>query len=44
VLAEFARDLKVVLVAEDARGRVVARRSTRLARLLPQAFRLLPPP
>jgi cytidine deaminase len=44
VLAEFARDLRVVLVAEDARGRIVARRTTRLARLLPQAFRLRPPP
>ncbi len=40
VLAEFALDLKVLLVAEDARGRVVARSSARLASLLPRAFRL----
>jgi cytidine deaminase len=44
VLAEFARDMRVVLIAEDARGRIVGRRTTRLARLLPQAFRLVPPP
>jgi cytidine deaminase len=42
VLAEFAREMKVVLVAEDARGRVVARRTESLSRLLPQAFRLAP--
>ncbi len=40
VLAEFARDMKLVMVAEDARGRVVARKSARLAALLPSAFRL----
>jgi cytidine deaminase len=44
VLAEFASDLRVILVAEDARGRVTARRSARLASLLPQAFRLRPVP
>jgi cytidine deaminase len=41
VLAEFARDLQFLLVAEDdATGRVVARKSARLAGLFPQAFRL----
>jgi cytidine deaminase len=41
VLAEFARDMVVVLVAEDdAAGKLVARRSVRLSALLPQAFRL----
>jgi cytidine deaminase len=40
VLAEFARDMRLVMVAEDARGRVIARRSARLAALLPSAFRL----
>jgi cytidine deaminase len=40
VLAEFARDMTLVMVAEDARGRVIARKSARLAALLPRAFRL----
>jgi cytidine deaminase len=41
VLAEFAHDMTVVLVAEDdAAGELVARRSVRLSALLPQAFRL----
>ena len=40
VLAEFARDMKLVMVAEDDRGRVIARKSARLAALLPHAFRL----
>jgi cytidine deaminase len=45
VLAEFAHDLddlRVVMVAEDARGggRITARKSSRLSALLPQAFRL----
>ena len=40
VLAEFARDMKVLLLAEDARGRVAARKTVRLATLLPLAFRL----
>lgn len=40
VLSEFARDMKVVLLAEDARGRVAARKTVRLATLLPLAFRL----
>jgi cytidine deaminase len=44
VLAEFARDIRFVLVAEDARGRITARRTTSLSRLLPQAFRLRPAP
>jgi cytidine deaminase len=42
VLAEFARDMRVVLVAEDHRGRIIARRTALLSRLLPQAFRLRP--
>jgi cytidine deaminase len=40
VLAEFARDMKIVLVAEDGRGGVVAKKTARLSALLPQAFRL----
>jgi len=40
VLAEFARDMKLILLAEDEHGRVVARRAARLSELLPQAFRL----
>jgi cytidine deaminase len=40
VLAEFAREMKLVLVAEDAKGRIVARGSDRLSRLLPHAFGL----
>jgi cytidine deaminase len=40
VLAEFARDMKVVLVAEDDRGRVVGQSTERLAALLPHTFRL----
>jgi cytidine deaminase len=40
VLIEFAPDMKLWLVAEDARGRVVARREARLKKLLPGAFRL----
>lgn len=40
VLAEFARDMKIFLIAEDDAGRVVARRTTVLASLLPQAFAL----
>ena len=40
VLSEFARDMQIVLVAEDERGRVIARRTARLASLLPDAFRL----
>ncbi len=40
VLAEFARDLRVILVAEDARGRIVGRSTARLVALLPRAFRL----
>jgi cytidine deaminase len=40
VLAEFARDMKVVLLAEDPSGRVTARSTQSLAALLPMAFRL----
>jgi cytidine deaminase len=40
VLVEQAEDMKVVLVAEGRDGQVTARRTTRLARLLPEAFRL----
>ena len=40
VFAEFAKDVRFVLVAEDKRGKIAARRSTRLSALLPQAFRL----
>jgi cytidine deaminase len=40
VLAEFAADMKIVLVAEDSRGRVTKRESATLAELLPRAFRL----
>ena len=43
VLAEFARDMKLVLVAEDDGGRITARKTARLAALLPQAFRLVAP-
>jgi cytidine deaminase len=44
VFAEFARDVRFILIAEDERGRVVARRTARLSKLLPDAFRLRPPP
>jgi cytidine deaminase len=40
VLAEFARDLTVSLIAEDSRRRVVSRKTVRLSKLLPLAFRL----
>jgi cytidine deaminase len=40
VLAEFARDMRLLLVAVDAQGRVVSRRAASLSALLPQAFRL----
>lgn len=43
VLAEFANDMKIVLVAEDARGRTSARTNARLSALLPHAFRLRKP-
>jgi cytidine deaminase len=42
VLAEFARDMPIVLVAEDEAGRVTARSTQSLAALLPLAFRLRP--
>jgi cytidine deaminase len=40
VLAEFARDLRVLAWGEDKRGRITARKSFRLSALLPHAFRL----
>jgi cytidine deaminase len=40
VLIEFAADINIWLVAEDARGKIVSVRTTRLAKLLPGAFRL----
>ncbi|HEX4447489.1 MAG TPA: cytidine deaminase [Polyangiaceae bacterium] len=40
VLAEFAREMELVLVAQNARGRVTARVSDQLSALLPRAFRL----
>jgi cytidine deaminase len=40
VLAEFAGDMKLILLAEDERGRVVARKAARLRELLPRPFRL----
>jgi cytidine deaminase len=43
VLAEFARDMKVLLVAEDDRGAILAKKTARLAALLPQAFRFRAP-
>jgi cytidine deaminase len=43
VLTEFALDMPVLLVAEDARGAVLGKRRTSLAALLPGAFRLASP-
>jgi cytidine deaminase len=43
VLAEFALDMPLLLVAEDARGRIGKKTTLRLAKLLPHAFRLRPP-
>lgn len=40
VLSEFAEDMKVVMIAKDARGKEVGRSEARLSALLPQAFRL----
>jgi cytidine deaminase len=40
VLSEFADDMKVVMIAENARGKEVARAEARLSALLPLAFRL----
>jgi len=40
VLIEFAPDMPLWLVAEGSAGKVLARRTARLARLLPGAFRL----
>lgn len=44
VLAEFARDMKIVLVAVDAAGRPTASVTRSLGDLLPLAFRLKTPP
>ncbi|HEY8041642.1 MAG TPA: cytidine deaminase [Polyangiaceae bacterium] len=44
VLSEFARDMNLLLVAEEgsgSSGKIVARKTARLAALLPQAFRLV---
>ncbi len=43
VLAEFARDMRLLLVSESPSGRVLRRSSARLSALLPQAFRLRSP-
>jgi cytidine deaminase len=43
VLAEFALDMKVLLLAEDGRGTIIARKTERLSSLLPRAFRLKKP-
>jgi cytidine deaminase len=40
VLAQFARDLDLILVAESDRGKLLGRRRARLRALLPDAFRL----
>jgi cytidine deaminase len=40
VLSEFAREMRILLVAEDARGRIAAKKATKLSTLLPMAFRL----
>jgi cytidine deaminase len=40
VLSEFARDLLIVLVAEDSRGKIGTKRRVRLRALLPDTFRL----
>jgi cytidine deaminase len=40
VLTEFAGDMKVLLVAEDEAGHVVARQTLRLSSLFPRPFRL----
>jgi cytidine deaminase len=40
VLAEFARDLDMLLVAEEAAGVISRRSSARLSALLPHPFRL----
>ena len=43
VLAEFARDMPVVLAAQAPSGKIAARTTARLAALLPRAFRLRDP-
>ena len=44
VLAEFSRDMPILLRAEGEGGRVVSRRNTRLRALLPDAFGLATKP
>jgi cytidine deaminase len=41
VLAEFALDMRIMMVAVDAKGAITKSRGARLAALLPQAFRLV---
>jgi cytidine deaminase len=43
VLAEFTKEMKLLLVAEDAKGRIVGRRSSLLSLLLPEAFEVSSP-
>ncbi len=43
VLAEFARDMRILMVAEEG-GKVTARTVRKLSALLPLAFRFKPPP
>ncbi len=40
VLSEFAADMPILLLAANARGKVIARETVRLRALLPRAFRL----
>jgi cytidine deaminase len=40
VLAEFARDMRLLLVSDDETGKQTGRTSVRLSALLPFAFRL----
>jgi cytidine deaminase len=40
VLAEFAREMRLLLVSEDEAGKQTGRKNVRLAALLPLAFRL----
>jgi cytidine deaminase len=42
VLSEFAEDMPILLVAVDAKEKVVAREKASLKELLPRAFRLRP--
>jgi cytidine deaminase len=40
VLAEFARDMRLLLLSEDETGKQTGQKSARLSALLPHAFRL----